>query len=126
MSSASTKSLQQEAAAIPSCALNETGRREQGARYMQLGTTVARLQRTPEALLIEFDEHLDRGMLESALAVERECCPFFVFALDDPRRSLKVSVREPEQLPALEAIAAALDAGRSGRLARGRHSRAAR
>jgi hypothetical protein len=97
-------------AAIPSCALDDAGRREQRTRYMRLAATVAWLDRTSEAILVEFDEHLDRETLAHTLAVERECCPFFRFEIDDPTRRLLISVGEPEQLPALDAIAAVLGA----------------
>lgn len=112
MSSANTEPLEDAIAAIPSCALNDAGRREQRTRYMRLGRSVVRLDRTPEAIVVEFDEHLDRETLEQALAVERECCPFFVFEFDEARRRLRITVGETEQLPALEAMAAALDAAR--------------
>jgi hypothetical protein len=96
--------------AVPTCALDETGVREQRARYARLAPGVARVQREPEALLIEFHEGFDRGALEQALAVERECCPFFQFEFDDSKRRLRSTVGEPEQLPALEALAHAVGA----------------
>ncbi len=77
---------------------------------MRLAATITRLNRTHEAIVIDFDEHLDRETLERTLAVERECCPFFVFELDEPNHRLRITVSEAEQLPALEAMAAALDA----------------
>ena len=106
----STDPLEQAVAAIPSCALDEAGVRAQRARYARLAPGVARVEREPEAVLIEFHEGFDRAALEKALAVERECCPFFRFELDEVRRRLRTTVGEPEQLPALDAIAAALGA----------------
>jgi hypothetical protein len=98
-------------AAIPSCALDERGLWAQRERYRQLARTVNRLDRTPERILVHFDEQLDRELLEQTLGVERACCPFFVFALKEPERCLEIGVRGPDQLPALEALAAAFAAG---------------
>jgi hypothetical protein len=93
---------------IPSCALTEDGLREQRDRYARLGPDTRRVERQADALIIEFEEGFDRAALDEALAVERECCPFFRFAYDDHARRLVVTVREPEELPALEAIAYAV------------------
>jgi len=98
----------QAIAAIPTCALDEAGVRGQRARYNHLAPSVTNLEREPEAVVVEFREDFDRGTLAQALAVERECCPFFQFAFDESRRLLRVTVRESDQLPALEAMAYAL------------------
>jgi hypothetical protein len=71
---------------------------------------VTRVQREPNALVVEFDAGFDRQALDQALAVERECCPFFRFAVDKRRRSVRVTVGEAEQLLALDAIAHAFEA----------------
>ena len=93
---------------IPTCALDPEGMRVQKQRYGRLGADVLRVRREPEALVIEFRDGFDRDTLQEALAVERECCPFFLFDLDEEARRLRASVRERDQLPALEAIAHAL------------------
>jgi hypothetical protein len=99
-------------AEIASCALDEAGVREQRARYALLAPSVTRLEREPGAVMIEFDEGLDRAALDEALAIERECCPFFRFDFDESERRLRTTVREAEQLPALDAIAHALGGAR--------------
>jgi hypothetical protein len=58
--------------------------------------------------VIEFGPGYDQQTLEDMLAVERRCCPFFVFDFDRRRRRLEIGVRAADQLPALEAIADAL------------------
>jgi len=98
-----------------SCALDDDGRRVQRARYTRLAASVAHLERTPEAVVIEFDEQVHRETLECALAVERQCCPFFVFDFDPRTRRLLISVLETEQLPALDAIADAFRRVQSAR-----------
>jgi hypothetical protein len=97
-------------AEIPSCALDEAGKRGQRARYALLARSVTRVEREPEAVLVYFDQHLDRQTLHQALAVERECCPFFRFAFDEQNRRLRATVMEKEQLPALDVVAHALGA----------------
>jgi hypothetical protein len=95
-------------AQVASCALDEAGMREQRARFARLAPGIAGVTREPEAVLISFQEGFDREALDSTLAVERQCCPFFRFEVDDEARRLRVTVQEPEQLPALDAIAHAM------------------
>jgi|SRR5437016_9912902 len=108
--SATSDAFDRAVAQIPTCALDEAGMREQRARYARLAPSVTRVQREPEAVLIEFDQDFDRETLDAALAVERECCPFFRFAFDERRRRLRATVAEPDMLPALDAMAHALGA----------------
>ena len=86
---ATTNAFDRAVAKIPTCALDGAGMSEQRARYARLARSVTRLQREPEAVLIEFDQDFDRGTLDEALAVERACCPFFRFAFDQQRRRLR-------------------------------------
>jgi hypothetical protein len=105
-----SEAFDQAIAAIPSCALDEAGIRAQQARYADLAPSVTTLEREPEAVLVEFREDFDRDLLEGALAVERECCPFFQFHFEDSRRRLRVTVRDSEHRPTFDAIAYALGA----------------
>ena len=88
--------------------------REQRARYARLAPSVTRLRREPEAMLVEFREGFDESTLDEALAVERACCPFFVFDYDESVRRLRATVRQADQLPALDAIAELLGATHPG------------
>jgi len=97
-------------ARIPTCALDEAGMNEQRARYARLAPNVTRVQREPEALLIDFDHDFDSQTLDEALAVERECCPCFRFAFDERQRRLRATVTQTDRLPALDAMAHALTA----------------
>ena len=101
-------------ARIPSCALDQAGIREQQARYRQLAGTVTHLDQTADRIIVKFDEHLDRRLLERTLAVERECCPFFVFRFSNGERRLEISVRQPEELPALDVLAATFTKTQAG------------
>jgi hypothetical protein len=93
---------------IAACALDEAGLHEQRARYARIVPHVTRIEREPQAAVIEFDEDFDHRALEQALAVERECCPFFEFVFDEQRRLLRATVEEDALRPALDAITHAL------------------
>ena len=95
---------------IPQCALDPAGLEDQGARYARLGRSVATAERSDASLTVEFGPDLDRELLERTLAVERECCPFFTLDYDESRRRLRASVSEPDHVPALDALADALQA----------------
>ena len=95
---------------IPTCALDQAGVRAQRERYARLAPMVTSVAREPEAVAIEFGEDFDRHALDQALAVERECCPFFRFELDESGRRLRLTVQEAGQLPALDVIARAFGA----------------
>jgi hypothetical protein len=114
MTDASTGSDDFDAAAgeIPSCSLDEVGKREQRARYALLAGSVTRLERQPATVSIHFDRDVDRPTLEQALGVERECCPFLRLAFDQRRRRLRATVADVDHVPALDAIADALEPSR--------------
>jgi hypothetical protein len=92
----------------PSCALDEAGLRLQLERYRRAGEGGRLIERTRRRFVVELDEHVDGRLIEEAIAVERECCPFFALDWERGRRRLTVSVSHPEHEPALEAIAFAL------------------
>ena len=86
------------------CSLDAAGLSAQRERYGRVATAVTGSRRTADELTVDFDPRsLDRTALEEALAVERSCCPFFSLSLDGER--LRVRVAEPQQAPALDAIA---------------------
>jgi hypothetical protein len=104
------EAFEQTIAAIPTCALDEQGIRDQRTRYARLAPSVTQLEREPEAVNVEFAEEFDRATLEQALAVERQCCPFFQFRFDEAKRRLRITVRDAAQLPALDAMSHVLGA----------------
>jgi hypothetical protein len=99
----------------PSCALDEVAMRSQLERYRQAGRHARLVHRGRRRIVIDLDEHVDREVIEQAIAVERECCPFFAIEWEPGRRRLTVSVAQPEHAPALEAIAYALGIGAPAR-----------
>ena len=114
-STAARSAFDEAIQAIPTCALDEEGVRAQRERYARLAHDVTRIAREPEAMIVEFREDFDRATLEEALAVERQCCPFFLFDLDEHARRLRTTVRERDQLPALDALAHAYGAAQEAR-----------
>jgi hypothetical protein len=99
-------------AGIPTCPLDKGGTKAQRRRYARLSADVESVERKPEAIIVQFREDFDRGLLRETLAVERACCPFFAFDFDDHARRLRTTVSELDRLPALDAIAHALAVAR--------------
>ena len=96
---------------IPSCALSKRELIRQRQRYARLSRSASRIVHEGATVLVEFHPDLDRRALEQAMAVERECCPFFELAFAEDARRLTIAVRDPEHAPALDAIAESLGAG---------------
>ena len=92
------------------CSLDATGLVAQRARYEALAPHVRATKRGDSTLVVDFDARVDRGLLAEALAIERECCPFFALRLDGDR--LTAGVDRPEHEPALAAIEYALGGDR--------------
>ena len=92
-------------ASVPSCALDSDGLRQQGGRLAALAPSVVATQRGAGRLEVTFAPDYDRELLEEALAVERECCPFFSLSLDESARRLTIAVSCADHEPALAALA---------------------
>lgn len=94
---------------IPSCALDGDGVRRQGQRLARLAPQVADAARAHRRLEVVFERGFDRAALEEALAVERECCPFFGLSFDEVARTLTVEVSSRDHEPAIDALAHQLE-----------------
>jgi hypothetical protein len=92
----------------PSCALDEAGLHLQLERYRNVGRGARVIEQTGRRLVVELDEHTDGELVEEAVAIERDCCPFFALDWEPARRRLTVSVSQAEHEAALGAIAFAL------------------
>ena len=93
---------------IAECHLDIDGLRRQRDRYRRLGRSVRRVQREPRRLMVEFAPDIDADLIVETIAIESDCCPFFDLHYDAATREFVASVSEPEQAPALDALAAAL------------------
>jgi hypothetical protein len=94
-------------AQLPSCALDADGVKAQQARHERLAPSVIQIERTADAVIVNFARGFDRQALDELIAVERECCPMFDFAFDERERQVQVTVKDPKQAAALDAIASA-------------------
>jgi len=92
----------------PSCELDADGLRAQAERYRRAGEGAELLQRSPRRLLARLREDVDVSDVTEAIAIERDCCPFYEIDWDPGSRRLSFGVARPEHEPALGAIAAAL------------------
>jgi hypothetical protein len=98
----------------PSCALDEFGLHSQLERYRQTGRNACLIERTPRRLVAELGEDVDAELVAETIAIERECCPFFVLTWEPTQRRLTVAVSQAAHEPALDAIAFALHLQASG------------
>jgi hypothetical protein len=96
---------------IAECRLDLPGLRAQRERYRQLGEYLAGIDRGPRSFTVRFDPGVDSELVEETVTVERECCPFFELGFDAQQRRLTVSVQDPCQVLALDALLFALGRG---------------
>lgn len=95
-------------AMVPACSLDRAGLQAQLERYRTAGRGATLVVRTRRELVVDLDRSVDTALVESAIAVERECCPFFDLRWKPEIRRLSVAVAQPEYEPALDAIEFAL------------------
>jgi hypothetical protein len=92
------------------CRLERGARVAQRDRYRLVGRHLAAVERSPQLLDARFTSDVDEALLEETLAIERECCSFFSISYEPGERRLVVTVEDPDQDPALDALTAALGA----------------
>jgi hypothetical protein len=100
-------------ATMPSCGLDADGRRAQTARYETIARSVTAVRHEPARVLVEFDEQVNRALLQEIIAVERACCPWLYLEFDEAARHLRVTVAEASMRPALDVMSEAF-AGSGG------------
>jgi hypothetical protein len=93
---------------IAACRLDLPGLRAQRDRYREIGRHLTHLEREPGRLTAGLGDRVDRALVERTIEIERSCCEFFELRFDDRARELVVTVTDPEQDPALDAIAHAI------------------
>ena len=99
---------------VDDCSLDAEGLRKQGERYVTLGSHLERIERSRGRLTATFSEDVDDALVRETIEVERECCPFFGIAYDESHHRLTITVREPGQDPALDALRHSLGAEAAG------------
>jgi hypothetical protein len=95
-------------ALLAECRLDLDGLRAQQDRYRQIGEHIERLERRPGRLDVWLDPAADPRLVEATVEVERGCCPFYAIDFNRGERRLSLSIGEPAQDPALDAIRYAL------------------
>lgn len=90
------------------CALDRPGLQSQLARYGELSRQVERVKRWPGLLEVDFRPQVDADLLSEAIAVERECCPFFELSYDALARRLSITVENSCHDAALDGLRFAL------------------
>jgi hypothetical protein len=98
-----------EPSPIAQCHLDAAGLRVQSGRYRRLGTTATQIERHGEILKATFGRELDERLLRETIAIEGECCPFFIFDYEPAHRRLSITVQHPDQAAALDALHYALN-----------------
>ncbi len=91
-----------------SCELDADGLRAQAERYRRAGEGAALLERSPRRLIAQLRDEVDVADVTEAVAIERDCCPFYEIDWDPSSRRLSFAVTRAEHEPALGAIATAL------------------
>ncbi len=98
------------------CSLDGDGLVDQLDRYRRLGGKVKRIKQHDLELLVWFDADVDLHLVRETIAIERQCCSFFILDYDPSDRRLSITVADPHRLDALGALRAALGgAGRAPR-----------
>jgi hypothetical protein len=97
---------------LAECKLDLPGLRKQRDRYATLGRDLVGIEREPGRLIATFAQNVDEGLVRETIEVERECCPFFTLAYDAGGHRLSITVDEPVQDPALDALRYSLSAPR--------------
>lgn len=92
------------------CTLTPEAAERQEERFRVLSRSATGATRDGDAIRVAFDAGLDRATLDEAIAVERDCCPFFTLSYDEPARTLTVLVDDPAHRAALDTVAQRLGA----------------
>jgi hypothetical protein len=94
---------------VPSCSLRVDQAAPQAERWRKVARAAVAVERSGHALAVTFGEDVPASTVERLIAVERECCPFFLIRYDGRARRLEMTVDDPQHAPALDAVADSLD-----------------
>ena len=90
------------------CALDDGSLVAQLDRYRRLGTTAISITHRELQLVVRFDADADLELLRETIAIERQCCSFFMLDYDASDRRLSITVDNSDRLDALRALLSAL------------------
>jgi hypothetical protein len=97
---------------VPSCTLRVDQAAPQAERWRELAGASVAIEQSGDELTMTFGEGVPVATVERVIAVERECCPFFLMHYDPDARRLHMTVDGAEYAPALDAVAERLGATR--------------
>jgi hypothetical protein len=99
--------------AVVGCGLDESGLREQGARYARLGALADEVARSDLSLVIDLRRDPAPELLRTTLEVERACCSFLAIDYEARARRLRIAIDDPSDRPVLDLIERAVRSGSS-------------
>jgi len=100
--------MSEEVAALSRCCLGADELRAQAERYREVGRGAEAIEHGPRRVELLLDRSADPALVETLVAVERGCCPFFAIEFEPRERRLAISVEDAEHEDALAAVALAL------------------
>ena len=89
---------------VSECNLDPEGLQVQRKRYAALGRDLVDVDRERGRLTATFAPNVDGDLVRETIEVERECCPFFALVYDPTENRLSITVDDPAQEPALDAL----------------------
>ncbi len=97
---------------VSECGLEPEALRVQQERYATLGRDLVDVERKQGRLIATFTPDVAADLIRETIEVERECCPFLTLAYDATDHRLSITVQDPAQDPALDALHYSLSANR--------------
>jgi hypothetical protein len=89
---------------VSECNLDAEALQVQRKRYATLGRDLIDLERERRRLTATFAPSVDGDLVRETIEVERDCCPFFALVYDRTENRLSITVDDPAQEPALDAL----------------------
>jgi hypothetical protein len=89
---------------VSDCNLDPEALQVQRKRYATLGRDLVDVERERGRLTATFARSVDGDLVRETIEVERDCCPFFALVYDSTENRLSITVDDPAQEPALDAL----------------------
>ena len=94
------------------CTLSPDALVEQAGRVTRLLPSVASVDRSQDALVVAFEQGVDRALLEQVVTTEQGCCEFLAIAYDDDARELSVGAQDDQGREVVRRLAEFFEEGR--------------
>ena len=93
------------------CALSPAELADQAGRAERL-PSVARLERSEDALRVAFEPGVDRALVDELVATEQGCCTFLEVEYEDAARTLQIGARDAQGREVVRRLAEFFGEGR--------------